>query len=705
MTPPLQRILRYRPLLEKLRTERNSTPTADFIVALGELSPDVVRQDFADMGLSLDVRSSLDVNSAYWAVVHYQSSAENELRKSGNIELSLPSEADVEGRLQALKEIDVDRNRSNRFGITAARMMELAFDATGEFDLFLLGHGRMSDGQVAFRHQLQTAKRVLEEMNGVAIVADEVGLGKTNIAGLILEEIRAQKPDANVLILVPPNLRKQWVKDELPLFFHRMVTSNLDGDLSLSEIAKAPIVLLSLDHAKGDGKGDALSSTLLQRTWDLLILDEAHDCRNAESLRFKFVYSIQAVRRVFLTATPIHNSGYDIFNLATLLKPGCLGQRRFFAGRHMAGKRLLKSSDALQQDIKPIMTRTLRRDTGIYFATRDPKLITIKAFKDEEAALYDELLSLLRGIYRRHMGQAAKIARPSGQLEYVSQFVLIAMLVLREMASHPLAAIFTLKTVLRKRVEEFASITHDDSDLVKLDAFIKRYTSQSWDAAHHAKSERLLKEARRLFDEGKKFVIYVNYLKTLNELAKLLTKQNRKAKVLSYEGSMGHDEKIEVMTAFKDEPKACLVSTDSGGQGLNLQFADSVVNYDFPWNPMRIEQRIGRVDRVKQTSKVVSILNFRTEGTVEEYVQIVLTTKLKECRTVLGEFTSPLEIEKIYEDKLTMGIGKALMEATDAADMRKKMKRLGEDDLRRYVGDYALYEEQAPPEWTYRPRD
>lgn len=435
-----------------------------------------------------------------------------------------------------------------------------------------------------------------------------------------------------------------------------------------------------------------------------LIVDEAHDCRNADRLRFRFVYSIQALRRVFLTATPIHNSGYDIFNLATLLRPGCLGQRRFFAERHMAGKRLLKNSEALQQELEPMMTRTLRREAGIRFAEREFKLIEIEAFKREESVLYDELLQLLRSVYQRHMGGAAKIARPSGKPQYVSQFVLIAMLVLREMASHPLAAIKTLETALRGHVAEFAKITHDDSDLVKLDRFIERYTSQSWDVAHHAKSERLMKEARLLFAEGKKFVVYVNYLKTLEELVKQFAKQTPGARIVSYEGTMDQAEKTEAMELFRSEPKACLVSTDSGGQGLNLQFADCVVNYDFPWNPMRIEQRIGRVDRVKQESKLVRILNCRTRGTVEEYVQIVLTSKLKEVKSVLGEFSSPLQIEKIYEDKLTMGIGKALMESADADDMRKRMMRLGEDELKRYVGDYSLYE-QHTPEWTWRPRD
>ncbi|HEX6087537.1 MAG TPA: hypothetical protein VF266_23595, partial [Thermoanaerobaculia bacterium] len=91
--------------------------------------------------------------------------------------------------------------------------------------------------------------------------------------------------------------------------------------------------------------------------------------------------------------------------------------------------------------------------------------------------------------------------------------------------------------------------------------------------------------------------------------------------------------------------------------------------------------------------------------TVEEYVQIVLTSKLKQCQRVLGEFSSPLEMEKVYEDKLTMGIGTALMESSDAEEMRYRMSHLGEDDLRTYVGDYALYESQTPAEWTWRPRD
>jgi SNF2 family DNA or RNA helicase len=372
----------------------------------------------------------------------------------------------------------------------------------------------------------------------------------------------------------------------------------------------------------------------------------------------------------------------------------------------MASERTVRDSAGLQDSLKAVMTRTLRQDSGQPFAQRKLTTIKVSEFKTQEKQLYDELLGLLRGIYRRHMGASAEIIRPSSRAQHVSQFVLIAMLVLREMASHPLSAVHTLKTALRKRVLEFARITRDDSDLAKLDAFIRRYASETWDVAHHAKSERFLNEARALFAAGRKFIVYVNYLKTHGILINLLKKAHPDWMILKYEGTLDRADKDKAIEMFRDKSlRSCLVSTDAGGQGLNLQDADCVVNYDFPWNPMRVEQRVGRVDRASQKSKEIRVLNFRTLGTVEEYVQIVLTTKLKECRSVLGDFSSPLELEKVYEDKLTMGIGNALMEASDAEDMRKRMSRLGEDDLSRYVGDYVDYEKQTPSEWTWRPRD
>jgi SNF2 family DNA or RNA helicase len=702
--PPLGRVLLYLAALESLRSNTQRIRSADFILSIGDIAPNEVRDDFAAMGIPFEDKTDLDVNLAYWALVKVRSVAEQDAVKAKEIDVHILRTEDIYRAIRQGPLGEAATNDSFPRSPQGAQLIDAAFDlALNNPELFLLGHGRMVEGQVAFRHQLEAARNALEEMAGVAIIADEVGLGKTIIAGLILEEVLAREPEATALILVPANLREQWVEDELPGFFDRRPVSDIKG-LTYSQLADVKVMLLSLDQAKGTRKDSALSTLLISRTWDLLILDEAHECRNDESLRFKFVYSLKARKRIFLTATPIHNTGYDIFNLATLLKPGCLGHKRFFGETYMDGERVLKANDALQAAIRPMMTRTLRRKTGIRFAKRSLVSVRIDKFKKEESDLYDELLQLLRGVYQRHMGSAAEIARPSGRRQHVSQFVLISMLVLREMASHPLAAIGTLKAALRERVREFAATTHDDSDLRRLDAIIERYQRQTWDISHHAKSERLLEEASRLFASSRKFVIYVNYLETQKILTRLLKQQHPEMAVVSYEGGLGRDQKKAAIRAFRENKHACLVSTDCGGQGLNLQFADCILNYDFPWNPMRIEQRIGRVDRVKQVSGNVTVLNFCTIGTVEEYVQIVLTSKLKECQHVLGEFASPLQIEKVYEDKLTMGIGSALMNSHDADEMRKRMSSLGESELRRYVGDYLIYEKKAPPQWTWRPR-
>ncbi len=452
--PPLERMLAYLPVLEQLRKRRDSISPAELVGVFEDTPPKVVRADFAEMGIELRGGGSIKLHPLYWEVFDRAAKAEQEAIRDTEPHLQLPTQGDILATLKGGARAQSAGGGGALTAAGAARLADLAHDVAVENpELFSLGHAAMPAGRMAFRHQLASVRSVLDDMHGVAIVADEVGMGKTIVAGLILEELLAQEPAATALILVPPNLRRQWVEDELLGFFGRSVPWDL-RDLSLSQIAHAKVLLLSLDQAKGDGKGDALSTTLRQRSWDLLIVDEAHDCRNANSLRFRFVYSLRARRRVFLTATPLHNSGYDVFTLATLLKPGSLGTRSSFAERFMAGERLLKENSALHDSIQSMMLRKLRADSGLPFAKRKLTSITIEKFKKEEEALYDRLLGLLRTIYQRHMGAATEIMRPSARPQHVSQFVLIAMLVLREMASHPMAAIQTLKTALRKRVKE-----------------------------------------------------------------------------------------------------------------------------------------------------------------------------------------------------------------------------------------------------------
>jgi superfamily II DNA or RNA helicase len=693
-----ERMHTYVDILDSLRKGHRLLPAGDFLTAFQDIPPKLVRADFAGMGITI-AGTHVDLNAAYWRAKAARGRAEADTLASIAVDLELPTAADILADLRSI------RTRADPVveGGDAARVADAAADVASESEHFLLGHGRMADQYVAFRHQVETARRVAYDRYGSAIVADEVGLGKTVVAGLLIEDVLAHDANAAVLILVPPNLREQWGEKELPQFFRRPVRWSW-GACAPEAAVRGQIVLLSIDAAKGVNQGPrrALTTALLERTWDLLIVDEAHDCRNPESLRFQFVYSLKARRRVFLTATPIQNSGYDMFALATLLRPGVLGRKQDFSEQYMEGERTLADASALQRTLAPLMTRTRRAESGLPFAARRLRSIAIQEFADEERDLYTELLEILRGIYRRHMSTAVPVQVPSGASAYISQFVLTAMLVLREMASHPLSAIQTLRTALRGRVKALSDLTYDTTDLAKLDSFIAQYESQSWEPDHHAKSHRLVEETDRLLRAGRKFIVYVNYLETHKKLTELLRQRHPDLTVLSYEGSMAPRHKRHVIGLFDDPTvRSCLVSTDAGGQGLNLQVADTLVNYDMPWNPMRVEQRVGRIDRVTQRSRTIDILNFLTRGTVEEYIQIVLTKKLKECTSVLGDFESPFLVEKVYEDRLTMGIGTALMESADAEDMRQRMQKLGVDDLRRYVGEYDEYAELAPASWTW----
>lgn len=671
-----------------------------------ELAPKVVREQLAS--LKIETAGFIDVNRAFWTVERAQAAANAAARQAETIRLIPPEEHELRELLTTCmaSEKPVFEPADETKAAEAIMALDAAYDYAAEApELFLLGHGCMEPGEVAFLHQIRTCKQFLEDMGNATLVADEVGLGKTIIAGLAIAEIYKRVPDHAILVLVPPNLRVQWYK-KLRRFFGLTVATD-KRPLAYERLARERILVLSLDKSKGKRKDTAAREILLDREWDLLIVDEAHQCRNESSIRHKFVFSLRAASRLFLTATPVQNSGYDIFSLANLLLPGFFGQKVVFTERHMATERTLKNSEAIQDQLAALMLRTLRKDTGgLPFPVRqDPKAVRVTDFKPEEKVIYDGLLTILKGIYNRHLGSSAVVQLPSGRESHVSQFVLIAMLVLREMASHPLAALGTLKSALRSKVLEMARLSRDDSDLENLDRFIMRYNKQKWDVKHHAKSERLVQLAGELRDAGRTCVIYVNYHITHDIVSTLITKAYPAVLVLGYHGRLNQDQKDNVLDRFRNEHGAFLISTDCGAEGLDMEFADTVINYDFPWNPMRLEQRIGRVDRYGETTaKTISVYNFLTEGTVEEYVQIVLTRKIKECQIVLGEFTSPLEIEKVYEDKMVMGIGNALMNSRDADDMRAKMNALKADDWRGYVGDYGVYEKRTPQRWTWSPR-
>jgi SNF2 family DNA or RNA helicase len=357
----------------------------------------------------------------------------------------------------------------------------------------------------------------------------------------------------------------------------------------------------------------------------------------------------------------------------------------------MLDERNIANPEALQFALEKLLTRTRRVESGLHFAERKYKSIEIEKWKETEEDIYNNLLPLLQGIYRRHLGQAAPLRRPSGWEQSVSQFVLVSITLLREMASHPLAAIKTINNALRPKVVELAGITGDTSDLGKLDDFISKYDPDELSIEEHAKTDKLLSLLNDLTKKKRCQIVYVSYLETKDALMKLISSKFPDLFVLDFHGNLSANQKIQRIEDFWQSDNACLISMDSGGQGLNFQVADTVINYDFPWNPMKLEQRIGRVDRYGQESSVVNVINMMTSGTIEYYVYHTLQEKIEVCRDVLGDFMSPLQVEEIWEKRFSMGIGELILSSRDARDMKRRFETLDKDGLRNYVRKYEKY--------------
>lgn len=552
--------------------------------------------------------------------------------------------------------------------------------ATESPDLFVLGHGLFasvgevppSERIVAYRHQVQEARRIVEEYIGNGLVVHEVGLGKTFTAILVLAELVLRDPDLTVLILVPTNLKNQWLKElkrclELPIY----------AGVNAEKLAAAPYVLMSMDTAKEQHR----AKLLLQRQWGLLIVDEGHLLREELTIRYRFIYAVQACHRLLLTATPVHNSPYDIFHEANLVHPGLLGRKELFAESYMIGERQLIEPVVLRERLRPIINHCQRTNTGLSFPTRDVQELEIAERSQIESQLYTDVLRVLRGIYRRHLGAATRIRRPSGNEQQVSQIVLVAILVLRELASHPLSAIHTLSGSLFEKVEKLASVTGDNTDCDELEKIIARYAKETWKTGSHTKTDALITELPKLVDAHGRVIVYVEFRETQKIIIQRLTRRREvglapHTELISFHGGLSEVEKNRQIERFEENKLACFVSTDAGGQGLNLQAGHVVVNFDFPWNPMRVEQRIGRVDRLEQASDVVLVRNFITVDTIEQYVYQTLRRKFKVCEDVLGrvlpEIFNLRRGAPFSSESDILGIGHLILSSQDDNDLRLK---------------------------------
>ena len=474
------------------------------------------------------------------------------------------------------------------------------------------------DSVKLLEHQVDAAYRALFEMDGQALLADEVGLGKTIEVGMILKEMHFRETDDSVLILTPAQLAKQW-QGELLEKFGLDYVCNYDDEFRGFD--KHDHIIASIDTAKSDRH----RATVLNRDWDVLVLDEAHYVKNEETDRYDLIDNLSYQYAFFLTATPIQNELTDLYNVVSLLRPGLFGTRDVFHHYFVNNNQeTLVNRDELQDRLNKVMIRNRRADTDIDFTERTIDTRTFDP-SPEERELYQAVSDYVRGAYSENQGQK-----------------LVLMLLQKEVVSSPAA----LKHTIEKRLDDQSELTHTEEleSILDLIDNIETVTKQE-------KLLSIVEEAREHVEMGR-VIVFTQFRATQREVLDRLAEEGYT--VHSFHGGHSSQEKEQIVENFEEEG-GVLVSTDAMSEGRNLQFCNIMVNYDLPWNPMRVEQRIGRIHRIGQ-KRDVYIFNMALKDTVEEYVLERLYHKIDLFQQTVGELSSILtrleESGTTFEDEI-----------------------------------------------------
>jgi len=465
-------------------------------------------------------------------------------------------------------------------------------------------------------HQIKTAQSVIQDMNGRAILADEVGLGKTIEAGLILKEYMIRGLVKNALLLVPASLVNQWIAELHEKFYIPAASyrKNYNWD-------DHPIFVTSLDMAKRKEHRDKI----LDLNFDMVIIDEAHKLKNHKTLNHSFAKSLKKKYCLLLTATPIQNNIIELFNLVTILKPGYLGSYETFTQKF--GKKNAENlQDAyLNKLIQKVMVRNRRKDTLLKDVERNVHSVWI-TFTEEEQRVYDKLNEML---------------------ETCSSLSKITFL--RELCSSREACYLSLQNSKNEQLKTF------NEEMMNEIAMLP----------HHVKAKKLVELIKSFGNE--KVIVFTEYRASQYYLQWYLQQHNITS--VSFRGGMKRGRKDWIRQLFKENAQVFL-ATEAGGEGINLQFCKYIINYDLPWNPMRLEQRIGRIHRYGQEDDI-HIYNFGIENTLEEHIMKLLYEKIDIFERVIGKLDKILATLQI--DSLEKELEQIMEKSNSVGEMKIKM--------------------------------
>ena len=541
-----------------------------------------------------------------------------------------------------------------------------------------------------------------------ALLADEVGLGKTIEAGLVLSQRWAERK-RRILVIVPANLRKQWYQELNEKFFlpcQILESKSYNAAVKVGNFrpleSKDTIVICSYQFARNK------AADVANTPWDLVVLDEAHRLRNvykpSNVIANTLKLALAGRHKLLLTATPLQNSLLELFGLVSFIDEHTFGDLKSFRDQ-FANLSQEQVFQTLKARLQPICHRTLRRQVTAYipFTKRHPIL---EEFTPEEGE--DRLYALVSDYLRRDNLQALPASQRSlmtlvlRKLLASSTFAIAGAL---ESISHRLKAKLqkkepaeSLEDELDKDYEALDETAEEwgedgpadplsdadraaiEAEVADLDSFAHLAVSIS----HNAKGKALVKALAIAFAKARelgaaeKAIIFTESRKTQSYLLRVLADSEFKDGIVLFNGSNTDDRSKAIYAAWQDQHAGTdrisgsksadmrsalvdyfraegriMIATEAGAEGINLQFCSLVVNYDLPWNPQRIEQRIGRCHRYGQKHDVVVVNFLNRKNAADQRVYELLSEKFQlfegvfgASDEVLGAIESGVDFEK-----------------------------------------------------------
>lgn len=587
-------------------------------------------------------------------------------------------------------------------------------------------------------YQFKPLLKFLNSPNRRLLVADEVGLGKTIEAGHIMLELKARRELNHVLIVCPKSLQRKW-KDELAFKFglqFKIYESQKDllADIQEHRVAVHAIInyekiRMKRQKSKDDKKTkDEMPKNIVEFLsqndfhFSLVLCDEAHKMRNRETQTYKGAEIImsQANAAVFLTATPVMISTENLYNLLHLLDNTRYYNYQIFDNRLQENRPFVDALTDLNHHVPlPVIAKNLNEaEILTRFFSDEVEIFSHqttvgKAFADD--AMYQEIIQMLKG--KDNSKNRARL-----------QYLISSMSMMNNIFSRTRKREVTTDMSQAERKPHMRKVVLTEEERIEFDRVIEEYkddnsytdywgeevltqggalglvqkkrqvassvyaylnTESNLDKGideyadyTDAKFEELLRIIDKVFRHGtKKIVIFALFRKTLKYLQ--IRFKQRGFGTLMIHGMV--ENRIDILDEFKNNPNAhILLSSEVGSEGLDMQFCNSMVNYDLPWNPMVVEQRIGRIDRFGQKSPTVNIYNVIVADSIQEDIYIRLLDRIGIFRGTIGD------MEAILDAPLERGGSVTIQDVYNKLEKELYTSRLTEDEKRRKIAEIEL---------------